>query len=102
RRHTRSDRDWSSDVCSSDLEAEPRELFVRSASRHGRPVVTMRARDLGDACVVDVELEAREDGAEPRSYSFADAQQASTFVTEARSEERRVGKEWRCRGAQSV
>jgi hypothetical protein len=43
----------------------------------------MRARDLGDACVVDVEVEAREDGAEPRSYSFADAQQASTFVTEA-------------------
>jgi hypothetical protein len=64
-------------------EAEPRELFVRSASRYGRPVVTMRARDLGDACVVDVEVEAREDGAEPRSYSFADAQQASTFVTEA-------------------
>ena len=61
-------------------EAEPRELFVRSASRHGRPVVTMRARDLGDACVVDVDVEARE---EPRSYSFADAQQASTFVTEA-------------------
>jgi hypothetical protein len=64
-------------------EAEQRELFVRSASRYGRPVVTMRARDLGDACVVDVEVEAREDGAEPRSYSFADAQQASTFVTEA-------------------
>jgi hypothetical protein len=41
----------------------------------------MRARDLGDACVVDVEVEGRE--AEPRSYSFADAQQASTFVTEA-------------------
>jgi hypothetical protein len=64
-------------------EAEPRELFVRSASRYGRPVVTMRARDLGDACVVDVEVEAPEDGAEPRAYSFADAQQASTFVTEA-------------------
>jgi hypothetical protein len=64
-------------------DAEPRELFVRSASRHGRPVVTMRARDFGDACVVDVELDGREDGAEPRSYSFADAQQASTFVTEA-------------------
>jgi hypothetical protein len=68
---------------SNPEEAEPRELFVRSASRYGRPVVTMRARDLGDACVVDVEVEAREDGAEPRSYSFADAQQASTFVTEA-------------------
>jgi len=43
----------------------------------------MRARDLGDACVVDIEVEGRDDGAEPRSYSFADAQQASTFVTEA-------------------
>jgi hypothetical protein len=64
-------------------EAEPRELFVRSASRYGRPVVTMRARDLGDACVVDVQVDAEEDGAEPRAYSFADAQQASTFVTEA-------------------
>jgi hypothetical protein len=64
-------------------EPEPRELFVRSASRFGRPVVTMRARDLGDACVVDVEVEDREDGAEPLSYNFADAQQASTFVTEA-------------------
>jgi len=65
------------------LEAEPRELFVRSASRFGRPVVVLRARDLGDACVVDVELPGRGDDAEPRSYSFADAQQASTFVTEA-------------------
>ena len=64
-------------------EVEPRELFVRSASRYGRPVVTMRARDLGDACVVDLEVEGREDEAQPRSYSFADAQQASTFVTEA-------------------
>src|SRR5256712_11193755 len=26
RRHTRSDRDWSSDVCSSDLEREEREV----------------------------------------------------------------------------
>ena len=64
-------------------EPEPRELFVRSASRYGRAVVTMRARDLGDACVVDIEVEAQEDGEEPRSYNFADAQQASTFVTEA-------------------
>ena len=51
-------------------EPEQRELFVRSASRHGRPVVT-------------IELEGRDEGTEPPSYSFADAQQASTFVTEA-------------------
>jgi hypothetical protein len=66
----------------SQEEPEPRELFVRSASRFGRPVVTMTARDLGDACVVEVEVEGQDAG-EPRSYSFADAQQASTFVTEA-------------------
>jgi hypothetical protein len=64
-------------------EPEPRELFVRSASRYGRPVVTMRAQDLGDACVVEVEVEGRGEEDDPLSYSFADAQQASTFVTEA-------------------
>jgi hypothetical protein len=64
-------------------ESEPRELFVRSASRHGRPVVMMRARDLGDACVVEVEVDGRDAEAPPLSYNFADAQQASTFVTEA-------------------
>jgi hypothetical protein len=62
-------------------EPEPRELFVRSASRHGRPVVTMRACDLGDACVVEADVEGKT--GEPKSYSFADAQQASIFVTEA-------------------
>jgi len=68
---------------SQAAEVEPRELFVRSASRYGRQVVTMRARDVGDACVVDVEVEGRDQAAEPLSYNFADAQQASTFVTEA-------------------
>jgi hypothetical protein len=62
-------------------EPEPRELFVRSASRNGRPVVTMRALDFGDACVVEAEVEGK--AGEPKSYNFADAQQASTFVTEA-------------------
>src|SRR5438128_7873461 len=33
RRHTRCYRDWSSDVCSSDLGSEPRtEFFVRSGN----------------------------------------------------------------------
>jgi len=31
----------------------------------------------------DVEVEGRDEAAEPLSYNFADAQQASTFVTEA-------------------
>ena len=60
----------------------PRELFVRTATRNGRAVVTMKALDYGDACVIDVELGNAAAGGE-RSYSFGDAQQASTFVTEA-------------------
>jgi hypothetical protein len=61
----------------------PRELFVRAASRNGRAVVTMTALDYGDACVIDVRLGGGQADDGPRSYSFADAQQASTFVTEA-------------------
>jgi hypothetical protein len=64
-------------------DSEPRELYVRSARKNGRPVVTMRALDYSDACVIDVQLGNGQDGTEPRSYSFADARQATTFVTEA-------------------
>lgn len=60
----------------------PRELFSRTASKNGRAVVTMTALDFGDACVIDVQLANAPDDAD-RSYSFGDAQQASTFVTEA-------------------
>ncbi len=61
----------------------PRELFVRTASTNGRPIVTMTALDYGDACVIDVQLGGNNADGGPRSYNFADAQQASTFVTEA-------------------
>src|SRR5207249_6751679 len=33
RRHTRSKRDWSSDVCSSDLETAPKRTPVRILAR---------------------------------------------------------------------
>src|SRR2546421_1941910 len=37
RRHTRSDRDWSSDVCSSDLATTPSEIHtLELAATHGR------------------------------------------------------------------
>jgi hypothetical protein len=59
------------------------ELFVRTASKNGRLIVTMKALDYGDACVIEVQFGGGQHPGEPRSYSFADAQQASTFVTEA-------------------
>src|SRR5438105_14025707 len=62
RRHTRSTRDWSSDVCSSDLQPDSHAIAERDANR----VVLLR-------------------------FAGRRVQQI------ARSEERRVGKECRCR-----
>src|SRR5206468_7155058 len=46
RRHTRSDRDWSSDVCSSDL-SEPK--FQAARERHDRAAHALRAAELAVA-----------------------------------------------------
>src|SRR5206468_9635966 len=85
RRHTRSDRDWSSDVCSSDLE-DAGEIFGSDA-----------ATGVAD----------RQQGVTPRLHGFM--MQGVAFIqkniaslndelaTLRRSEERRVGKEWRSR-----
>src|SRR2546421_4033703 len=85
RRHTRSDRDWSSDVCSSDLSRpgpNSPELQVK--------VDRQRAADLG-VRMADVGSTVR------LMYSGRD--EISTFKegSEQRSEERRVGKECRSR-----
>src|SRR2546428_1918966 len=70
RRHTRSDRDWSSDVCSSDLEAHV-------STKHASPET--------DAWI------SSPDGHEKRPS------RAQAPAREGRSEERRVGKECRSR-----
>ncbi len=64
---------------------EPRELYVRHARKNGRALVTMRALDFDDACVVDVQLGGADSAGaeEARAYRFADARQATSFVTEA-------------------
>src|SRR5204863_1231926 len=87
RRHTRSLRDWSSDVCSSDLFAEllagVRALLRRvdsgSALRQqiGDLTLNMQTRRVARG--------AREISLTPREFDLL------TFL--ARSEERRVGKE---------
>jgi hypothetical protein len=65
----------------------PRELFVRHARRDGRSVAVMRAVDYGNQCVVEAEVYPQ--GApsaqpvRPGPYTFADARQATAFVTEA-------------------
>ncbi|HSP72409.1 MAG TPA: hypothetical protein VLN26_08570 [Gaiellaceae bacterium] len=62
-----------------------RELFVRHAKREGRSVAVMRAIDYGDQCIVETEVWAAGSAtaARPGPYTFADARQATAFVTEA-------------------
>src|SRR5699024_11486079 len=76
RRHTRSKRDWSSDVCSSDLRA--------ASTRPLWPVVVATQRT-GYLALSALALD--------------DPEPVGTITLQRRSEERRVGKEWRCRWA---
>jgi hypothetical protein len=61
-----------------------RELFTRHAKREGRSVAKLRAIDYGDSCVVETEVYPVDGNVmQPGPYTFADAHQATAFVTEA-------------------
>src|SRR2546421_6992679 len=85
RRHTRSDRDWSSDVCSSDL-IETQSRFVEQ--KNGR---------IGQQEERDAETLPHSAGKflGARARGVVQSRQLEHRV--ARSEERRVGKECRSR-----
>src|SRR3712207_8212231 len=87
RRHTRYWRDWSSDVCSSDLRSDPDDFDDQRVARLGAADGN-RAADLVDR----VEVERGQDvgGRGPGDLAVGDLR---------RSEERRGGKECRSRGA---
>jgi hypothetical protein len=64
-----------------------RELFTRHARKDGRSVAVLRALDYGDFCLVEAAVypqgSARPEPQLPGPYRFADARQATAFVTEA-------------------
>jgi hypothetical protein len=64
-----------------------RELFVRHARKDGRSIVIMRAVDQGETCIVEAEVfpsgVASTSPLRPGPYTFADAREATAFVTEA-------------------
>ena len=62
-----------------------RELFVRHARRDGRSVVVMRAVEQGESCLVEAEVfpAGSAESVRPGPYTFADAREATAFVTEA-------------------
>src|SRR5699024_11811409 len=91
RRHTRSKRDWSSDVCSSDLYGSIDELnsFVGLAVSH-------LGEDLFEDILTDLEKiqnELFDCGTELSNVSKKE--RPHKLSEEIRSEERRVGKECR-------
>jgi hypothetical protein len=65
----------------------PRELFLRHARKDGRSVAVIRAVDHGDSCVVEADVYPAgvptTTPQRPGPYTFADARQATAFVTEA-------------------
>src|SRR5204862_4043947 len=91
RRHTRSLRDWSSDVCSSDLDFrlvgfEIRDIFLQRARRCARSCDKTRERQKLIAPLV-ILVDAL----------FQHLAECVPNLGISRSEERRVGKEWRSR-----
>src|SRR5690606_40248990 len=84
RRHTRFSRDWSSDVCSSDLEAQA-QAFWRM-----RTGLSEVQKHEGGSIKHDVSV--------PVSAVPEFIRRATDAAQEVRSEERRVGKECRSRG----
>src|SRR5690606_39604831 len=89
RRHTRFSRDWSSDVCSSDL----------ASHYFGDPAGIIRAR-IGDLEHYVSIVSGPADGAYALVASPIGAvdDMWRSELSLNRSEERRVGKEWRARG----
>src|SRR5437870_13545205 len=83
RRHTRWPRDWSSDVCSSDLSTTAEVVAAKNAV-----LVTTRAM----ASFVHNKVAAVRGGGKPMDFCSTLA-----VTVPVRSEERRVGKECRSR-----
>src|SRR5690606_40598587 len=86
RRHTRFSRDWSSDVCSSDLMGHCMIMGRKTYESIGRPLP-------GRTTIVV----SRQAGLEIPGVTVVDSVDAAIAAAQ-RSEERRVGKECRAGG----
>src|SRR5690606_40982905 len=94
RRHTRFSRDWSSDVCSSDLGV-PNSFLIKKlfGTPHERAVRKMRPKV---AKINDLEKEISKLSDAKLKAKTAEFKE---MLDNGRSEERRVGTECRSRGA---
>src|SRR5690606_40115935 len=90
RRHTRFSRDWSSDVCSSDLDFSSDEIIARVMV----PMINETIRCLEEGIVASA---AEADMGLIYGLGFPPFRGGPLRYAD-RSEERRVGKEGRARG----
>src|SRR5205814_6809911 len=98
--HTRCLSDWSSDVCSSDLDnslGKPGGHRVPSIPLPLGKTAEHLLRCPGDACAHGGR-EAGETLPWPTAHLTRERSTWWSGVSVTRSEERRVGKEWRCGG----
>src|SRR5439155_18143547 len=95
RRHTRWPRDWSSDVCSSDLPGDEVVLSRLDHDANVRPWVQVATRAGAAVRWAEVDLATGELPVEQYRALLSDR---TRLVAVTRSEERRVGKECRARG----
>src|SRR5439155_19031968 len=93
RRHTRWPRDWSSDVCSSDLAG-----ILRRVSNEALSTI-FQVRSASKTLASSVITGMRTRSAAPMAKTIAWLPKPAQS-TRTRSEERRVGKEWRWGGAE--
>src|SRR5690606_39967373 len=93
RRHTRFSRDWSSDVCSSDLELlknyQVNELILLQNGDYALGTIQNGVYITDGRLRIKYHIN--------KTNGLANNSVLSLYQTD-RSEERRVGKEWRCRG----
>src|SRR5690606_40641762 len=100
RRHTRFSRDWSSDVCSSDLLSEFTYYAVKSSIEIAVTVSNgLSGQEDNKQSKELIDLILKETEAEIDNYL---TMMIYLSYDELRSEERRVGRERRSRGARSL
>src|SRR5207249_7572919 len=95
---TRSKRDWSSDVCSSDLEAGPHRLAVEHYRAGAADAVLATDVGPGEAQLVAQPIDERQPRGHLRLAQLSvdfDRDLVQGLAHWTRSEERRVGKEGR-------
>src|SRR5206468_10043085 len=92
RRHTRSDRDWSSDVCSSDLTTKLLALIAGSVVKRS---AASTCPFFSDVTVTGPPVSSTlNDWKLTPYFDFRPGTPSGRVLNSARSEERRVGKEW--------